>query len=120
MSRLWFILYIKEIVYVPEHSEISLFADDTLVWAISDNLSDTAAKINADLERIDKYMGSQRLRFNTKKTKYMVIGGSNGLPKSRVKIEEDGFQEVTSMKYLDVLHLECGICGKEIGIPKLF
>ena len=56
------------------NSIASLYADDTEIYASSNNNSDLISKLNNDLENINTWMNKNKLQIHP--TKYMFIGSS--------------------------------------------
>ena len=90
------------IVSIPLHCNISLFADDTLLWITANDLNEAIRLINADLLLISNFLKMLRLKLNTTKTKVMII---NARHQSSQPIVVDGtiIEEVSTMKYLGVM-----------------
>ena len=102
LSCLMFILYINSFVNVPLYCNISLFADDTLLWVTAENLEDAIMMINSDLERITSFLKMLKLKLNVKKTKAMIINDRRGTTFDIV-VEGETIEIVQSMKYLGVI-----------------
>lgn len=102
LSCLMFLLYINAIVKVPIHCNCSLFADDTLLWIIADNLIDAIHMINEDLLRISKFLRMMKLKLNVLKTKAMMINART-VAGTEVVVDGNVIEFVESIKYLGVL-----------------
>lgn len=103
LSCILFILYINDLPKVVKDACINLFADDTLVWIECEDIEEGMRMLNNDLERISKYLKSLKLKLNTLKTKYMIVGNSNVSGVSDVVIDGCTIEKVTTMKYLGVI-----------------
>ncbi len=51
LGPLLFILYINDLDDELRHSQIKLFADDTLLYVIADNIEEAVTKTNDDLKQ---------------------------------------------------------------------
>ena len=74
LGPLLFIIYINGLANVLEHSNISLYADDVILYHYSNYIKDLEGKLNADLLKIGDRLKAHKLTLNIKKTKAMVIG----------------------------------------------
>ena len=70
-----FTLYINDIVTVLKHSEICLFADDTVIYYAHKDIEWSSQAIQYDLQNIVSWMDTNKLTINTMKTQYMIISG---------------------------------------------
>ncbi len=61
------------------HSTPSLYADDTEIYASSNDCADLVNKVNIDLENIRKWMMQNKLQIHPSKSKHMFIGSSYNL-----------------------------------------
>ena len=102
LSCIMFLLYINIIAQVPLHCKISLFADDTLVWVVADNVADAIRLINIDLERICSFLKMMKLKLNVGKTKAMVINARQQTIHDII-VQGEIIEIVDSLKYLGVI-----------------
>lgn len=102
LSCLLFILYINCIVNIPKFCKIALFADDTLIWIVADNLQDAIRMINSDLNLISEFLRMLRLKINVLKTKAMIIN-ARGQTSSNIIIDDQPIEIVNTMKYLGIM-----------------
>ena len=67
LGPLFFLLYINDL---PNNitSNMKLFADDTSLFSVVQNVNRTAAKLNSDLERIRLWACQWKMHFNVEKT----------------------------------------------------
>ena len=61
------------------YSVSSLYADDTEIYASSNNCDDLVDKVNFDLQNIHKWMIENKLQTHSNKSKHMCIGSSYNL-----------------------------------------
>ena len=74
LGPLLFLIYINDL----QECELSLsplmFADDTSLTLSAYDSTTLEEKLNKDLEEVQKWLESNKLTLNVKKTKYMIIG----------------------------------------------
>lgn len=108
LGPLLFILYINDMADILRNANIHLFADDTLVYAASRDLTSLVENMNATLNRIYTYTVKYRLKLNASKSKFMLITND------KTKFHCDGndfslmvgcnnIQRVQKFKYLGVI-----------------
>lgn len=73
LGPLLFILYINDLGNELQHSKIKLFADDTLLYVITDTIEDAVSQTNSDLTTLFSKICQNKLKLNVNKTKVMVI-----------------------------------------------
>ncbi len=69
LGPLLFLVYINELLDVVEHSHVSLYADDTVLYYFSDTIDDLEKKLNADIQKVGDWLKDHQLTLNIKKTK---------------------------------------------------
>ena len=79
LGSLLFIIFINYIVN-EINAEIKLFADDTSLYLIVDNPSDTAFLLNQDLNKIQRWSEKWLVQFNPNKAESMVISSKRNKP----------------------------------------
>ncbi len=57
-----------------KYSTPSMYADDTEIYASSNNCDELVANLNCDLDNVRKWMLQNKLQIHPTKTKYMYIG----------------------------------------------
>ena len=72
-AQFWaFIIYINDLPKVRAVFDMLMYADDTTIYCnINQNVS--AIVINAELEKVNKWLFSNKLSLNIKNTKFMVF-----------------------------------------------
>lgn len=87
-----------------KYGEINLFADDTAIEIKDKNINSVIKKVNADLNEIDKWLKSNKLMLNVKKTKWMMLSKRNieNACQNIVKIGDESVEQVDHIKYLGV------------------
>jgi ABC-type antimicrobial peptide transport system ATPase subunit len=79
LGPLLFIIFINDIVN-EMNAEIKLFADDTSLYLIVDNPSDTAFLLNQDLNQIQRWSEKWLVKFNPNTIETMVISSKRNKP----------------------------------------
>ena len=102
---LLFLLYINDISKVLEHSKVSLYADDTVLYYSADKVEDAISVIQEDLLLLSNWCNKNRLTINCKKTKYCAYGMRSMVKKSNtvdmiLSLNNTVIEKVCSYKYL--------------------
>ena len=58
-----------------------MFADDTYITTSGNDIEGVEQILNKDLEEVDKWLKTNKLSCNSKKTNYMMIGSRQNLEK---------------------------------------
>ena len=106
LGPLLFLAYINDMpADCLQHTQASLFADDTVLYCTAPSSGELEEKLNDDLSRIRLWLNRHKLTLNVSKSKFTLIGGSRRLKSFgsiTLKIEEEEIEQVTSYKYLGV------------------
>ena len=73
LGPLLFLIYINDITFTTENSEIRLFADDTVMYLFVDNPIANAEALNKDLENLSIWATEWLVNFSPAKTKSMIF-----------------------------------------------
>ena len=73
LGPLLFLVYINDLPAVIEHSEISMYADDTVLYCFSKVSHQLESKLNEDLYNVALWLKVNKLTLNLSKTKSMLI-----------------------------------------------
>lgn len=106
LGALLFILYINDIERVPEHCDLSLLADDTLLSITAETYQEAIIKINIDLQKIYRWLCMNKLKVNTQKTKWICFNASrhvNIALHNDININGEPIERVNSAKYLGII-----------------
>ena len=68
LGSLLFSIYINDLPTVVKHSQIHMYADDTLMYCCGTDLSVVQAQFQQDAERVQGWMQSNRLQLNMAKS----------------------------------------------------
>lgn len=111
---------------IIEKCEITLYADDTLIFTESDSIEQCYNNLNQEMEKINTWLNMNKLKLNENKTKIMEVNASSNLI---FKINDKLIEKVDRMKYLGFIidkdlkfntHLDyiCKKIGKKISFFK--
>ena len=106
LGPLLFIIYVNDMPSVIRHSEVALYADDTVLYCYSSNPADFESALNEDLLAIANWLNDNKLTLNVNKTKSMLIGSDFKIRKFNsisVFILNNEVEGVESFKYLGVV-----------------
>ena len=113
LGPLLFLLYINDMPDSLNNTTASLYADDTEIYASSDNSSDLISKLNEDLKNMSRWMSINKLQIHPTKSKYMFIGSShnikNNICNEPILINSIPVPRVTNYKCLGV-NLDDKLC----------
>lgn len=104
LGPLLFLLYINNLGKCLFSSNIRMFADDTLIYIISDNLEIAQKQIIDDLNRIYLKLCQNKLKLNIDKSNVMIISNKR-IDKSKLNMNIGGhaLKIVEEVKYLGVI-----------------
>ena len=113
LGPLLFLLYINDMPDSLNNTTPSLYADDSEIYASSDNSSDLISKLNEDLKNLSRWMRKNKLQIHPTKSKYMFIGSSynikNNICNEPILINSTPVPRVTNYKCLGV-NLDDKLC----------
>ncbi len=107
LGPLLFILYINDLGDYLTDSAVSLYADDTALYASSDSHVDLMLTLRLELSIINEWLAANKLTLNVGKTKYVIFGkkGQTNTIDYNLTINNQKIAKVDCMKYLGV-HLD--------------
>jgi hypothetical protein len=73
LGPLLFNLYVNDIIKYVNHCNISLFADDTMLYKSGKDVYTIINQINDDLRNIHSYLCNNSLSININKSKYIIF-----------------------------------------------
>ena len=76
LGPLLFLEYINDLPAVIEHSEVSLYDDDTVLYCFSKESHQLENKLNEDLYNVALWLKANKLTLNLSETKSMLIGSN--------------------------------------------
>ena len=77
LGPLLFLIYINDFPKCLDHMDSIMFADDTNVFISGKNINELHDIANKEMERVVKWLASNKLSLNVAKTKYMIFDTNN-------------------------------------------
>ena len=74
LGPLFFLLYMNDLPSCLDQPKPRLFADNTNITVAGNSLNDVEDAVNSDLERLRKWLITNKLSLNVAKTEFMLIG----------------------------------------------
>jgi hypothetical protein len=105
LGPLLFIIYMNDLTDLIQFCNITLYADDTVLYIASKSISEIESKLNSDLRRVCSWMRENRLTLNAKKSKFMLIGSNARLCKVdsiEIFADDSALDEVQYFLYLAI------------------
>ncbi len=128
-----FLLYINDLPQYLKFTTPGLYADDTQIFASSDNYDELVELLSSDLKNISRWLSDNKLQHHTTKTKLMFIGSryniKNKIGDNLVTFKNKPLKRYRSFKCLGVeldehlsweVHINaiCKKFGAGIGVLK--
>ena len=131
LGPLLFIIYINDLPNVVTKLKSIIFADDTTLFLSGSDVLQIESDLNSELKRLSKWLESNKLSINIKKTHYILFSLSKNIRNTsfNININESTIEKVQSTRFLGVYiddklswspHINhvCGKLRKSIGILK--
>ena len=106
LGPLLFVIYINDLPKCLMHSEISMYADDTVIYYTGSHVNVIRENLQEDLKRVEQWLTSNRLILNHSKTKGLLFGTRQLLQTSSdfvLQIQGKDIERVTKFNYLGVM-----------------
>ena len=127
LGPMLFLIYINDLSYVCDESNVMLFADDTCVTYLADNVADLQQKITISFPKITRWLHANRLSLSIPKTFYQIYGVNAVEHDLVIPIGNVNLKRAKTVKYLGVLvdedlrfksHINkvSGVVSRNIGI----
>lgn len=100
LAALLFLIYINNISGCLMFMQLILFADDTLLYYCGKDINEINGKINEDMERLNIWLCTNKLKLNIDKTQYMVMNNGDSDQQFNIEINGEVIERVNNMKYL--------------------
>ena len=110
LGPLLFIMYINDLIYISNFSNMILYADDTNILFSHPDLNQLILRVNIELDNISKWFKVNKLSLNTDKSNYMIFKNRyNNRTYDDLNIVIDGNQisRVHDTKFLGVIVDDC-------------
>ena len=100
LGPLLFLLYINDLPDSIEHSKVTLYADDTVIFANSSNAT-AQEKLQKDLSDADDWCNRNKLTINTKKSEVILFGHQK--TNLNLSLQNCRLETVSQFKYLEIM-----------------
>jgi len=101
LGPLLFLVYINDMCLGLE-SNLCLFADDNLLYIVSESDETNSRTLNRDLAKLEQWANQWLVRFNPGKTVSMSVGTDDTEPDLHLYMNNNQIQNVTSSQHLGV------------------
>ena len=113
LGPLLLLIYINDLPFSLQKSNVSMYADDTAISLSSKNIDELQNDLNLDLLRLQDWLNANKLSLNVVKTQSLVLGSAPNICKIR-KIEnrsdaqpyfsigEQKIEMITNVRYIGV------------------
>ena len=81
LAPLLFLIYINDLPFSLQNSQVTMYADDTTISYSSNNIDDINDYLNRDLNCLKQWLQGNKLSLNVIKTQAMVVGSRPNLKK---------------------------------------
>ena len=105
LGPLFFLIYINDLHGVLGDKNYHLYADDTVIYCINENIQNAEKEMQKILNKFSKWCEINALTINTSKTKTMLFGSRNKIKNSYkpdLSLYNEHLQMVPTYKYLGV------------------
>ena len=103
LGPLFFVLYINDLPQCLVRSNISMYADDTVIYTTGSRPDDVMMKIQEDIQRVEQWMKSNQLVLNLTKTKSLLFDTAQelaGATDFKILIQGKEIDRVSNFCYL--------------------
>lgn len=83
-------MYINDMSHVFKYSNVELYADDTLLYFASGDVSIIESSLTSDLESVTQWLSANYLILNSTKSKIMLVGAHQRLASKSFSISSNG------------------------------
>jgi len=103
LGPLFFIIYVNDMANISKYLFLVLFADDTNAFLSGKNIDNVIQSVNVELSILAKWLCSNKLTLNVKKTHFMVFSNSRQQVTKHVSIDRHCIERVSHTKFLGVI-----------------
>ena len=105
LGPLLFLIYVNDLPNCPLASDIVLYADDTVLYYSSKDLTDLQCHLNADLETVSEWFSRNLLTLNISKCNFVIFGSPhklNRIQEVSIQVKGTRIDRTESFQYLGV------------------
>ena len=108
LGPLFYIIYANDLVNTIQGSKVALYADDTVIYTTSKNISNALQQIQGDLNNLGDWCTQNGIHINENKTKYVIFGNqintasTSGNQPLRLLYKGKEIERVTNYCYLGI------------------
>ena len=99
LGVLLFEIFINDLPKCLKHSQSILYADDTTIYVIGRSLKCLKMKLQKDLDHLNGWLSTNRLKLNVKKTKTLLFNKEGLFPNVELSINGYPLETVTSFRF---------------------
>ena len=106
LGPLLFLVYINNLTDAVKNSDVTLYADDTVLYCFSKDPVLLAKNLNEDLSSVSQWLHGNKVTLNLDKTKSMIIGSNrklSNITSFSLSVSDNDINTVPSFKYLGVM-----------------
>ena len=110
LGPLLFLIYVNDLPDCHLASDIILYADDTVIYYSTKNVSDLDHHINADLRTVSEWFSRNLLTLNISKCNFVIFGSPkklNHIQDILVEVEGTCIERTQSFKCLGMTFNQC-------------
>ena len=110
LGPLLFIIYINDLSTDLNECKVSLYADDTALYAASPSYIDLMLALTIDMATVSEWLKLNKFTLNISKTKLMIFGSQRKLSTIadvRLQLEGESIERMDTSKYLGVILDQC-------------
>ena len=106
LGPILFSIFINDLTHLKLNSDVYMFADECSLVLSGNNYSELGIKANQDMKTIDKWLNSNRMVVNAKKSNYLIINlNHRTIPDINIFMDNQPLTRVYQTKVLGV-HLD--------------
>ena len=105
LGPLLFLVYVNDLPSCLRECDLTLYADDTVIYVSAKDAATLESRLNIDLQSISKWFFDNLLTLNENKCKFVLFGSSQKLKSSQnfsLCINDYNLERTDSFKYLGV------------------
>lgn len=100
IGPLHFVIYINDMLMLELNGKMILYADDAVLSYACDSMTDLQESMQQDANTLCKWLATNMLTLNVKKTCYMTYGKTRRQPDMRILFENQPITRVRTFTYL--------------------